>query len=149
MTKNLKDTPKTCNTPTLKSQSEQASTCQSNGSSISTMVTSPATQLMMAHKTLHTSYPSMHPCYCQMIHQLLQIFLSLVWFKPGSYHFQTAFPPQTCPIFFLLFVYHLYSDCLATYEGRNPSSSQTFHPFPDNSITEHHQVMSGTSTVHS
>jgi hypothetical protein len=72
MTKNPKDTSRTCNSHTLKSQSEQDSIYQSNGSNALTLVTSPAIQLMMAHKTLCTSYPSTHPHYHQMICQLDQ-----------------------------------------------------------------------------
>jgi hypothetical protein len=70
MTKNQKDTLKTPDSLISRSPSEQDSTCQSSGSNTSTTVTSPAIWLMMAHETLCTSCPSMHPCYPQMIHQL-------------------------------------------------------------------------------
>jgi hypothetical protein len=70
MTKSPKDTLKTCGSCTLKSQSGQDSTCQSSGSNTSIPATSLAIWLMMACKTLHTSYPSTHPCYPQMICQL-------------------------------------------------------------------------------
>jgi hypothetical protein len=70
MTKSLKDMSRTHNSPISRFLLGQGSTCQSSGSNVLTVVTSPATQLMMAHKTLHTLCPSMHPCYPQMICQL-------------------------------------------------------------------------------
>jgi hypothetical protein len=69
-TKSLKDISKTCSSCTSRSLSVPDSTCQSNGSNASIQVTSPAIQLMTAHETLHTSYPSTHPHYPQMICQL-------------------------------------------------------------------------------
>jgi hypothetical protein len=69
-TKYLRDTLKTCSSCISKCPLGQDSIYQSNGSNASTPVTSPAIQLMTACETLHTSYPSTHPCYHQMICQL-------------------------------------------------------------------------------
>jgi hypothetical protein len=61
---------KTPDSPISKFPLVRDSTYWSSGSSDSMMAILPATQLMMACKTLYTSCPSMHPHYPQMICQL-------------------------------------------------------------------------------
>jgi hypothetical protein len=70
MIKSQKDMLRTHGSLISRSPLEWGSTCQSNGLKGLTMAISPATWLMMACETLHTLYPSMHPCYHQMICQL-------------------------------------------------------------------------------
>jgi hypothetical protein len=88
-TRNPKDTSRTHGSHTSKSQSGLDSTYQSNGSNISTLATSPAIWLMTARETLCTSYPSMHPCYPQMICQL-------DLFHDGSGVSSPAHTPNSC-----------------------------------------------------
>jgi hypothetical protein len=79
----------TPNSLTSKSPSVWGFTYPSNGSNNSTTATSPAIQLMMACKTLHTSYPSTHPHYPQMICQL-------DLFHSGSMESSPGHTPSSC-----------------------------------------------------